>query len=215
MAAKKRKRVAIKSEKRERVPLKKRFAILCRVSTEKQEEKGESLSLQEKQLKDNVKRLGGIIPKGHIYSSKEHSSIGYDRKTLNKMLNNAKAGIYFDAVMVADHTRLGRNSKISRESIEKLKNEKIDLYFGIKKFDYYSPDDIFSTDILTAAAQYLVDQSAKKSIESKIERAKRGWPMQGKPYGRRLLNANNKDGDAIWEIIPEAKKEMQKAIGGH
>jgi DNA invertase Pin-like site-specific DNA recombinase len=88
-----------------------RFAILCRVSTEAQE-KGESLERHEKSLREHVKRLGGTIPKGCVYKGQEHSSVGFERVMLEKLLADAKSKKY-DALMIDDVSRLGRDALTS------------------------------------------------------------------------------------------------------
>lgn len=187
-----------------------RFAILCRVSTERQGEKGESLPLQEKQLKEMVIKLGGTIPKGCVYSGQEHSSEGYERKILNNLLRDAESG-NFDAVMITDISRLGRDLIVYLQSIERLKRAGVDLYINTNIFDYNNPEQIFSHEIIAASSKFVANISSKKTIESKIERASRGWYISGKmPYGRRIINTDKKEGNAVWEIIPEAKKEILK-----
>jgi site-specific DNA recombinase len=81
-------------------PLK--FAALIRVSTEKQESKGESLRTQETQIKNAVALLGGKIVV--TYAGQEHATPGWEREQLTKLLKDAPTG-KFNAVILADATR--------------------------------------------------------------------------------------------------------------
>jgi hypothetical protein len=68
-----------------------RFAPFIRVSTERQERQGESLRTQKKRIIQNVKSLGGAIPK-HCwkYSGSEHATPDYrlERKMLCQLLED-------------------------------------------------------------------------------------------------------------------------------
>ena len=55
-----------------------RFTALVRVSTEKQEQQGESLRLQRKNNTRDVERLGGRVVAW--YGGQEHATAGWERK---------------------------------------------------------------------------------------------------------------------------------------
>ena len=58
-----------------------RFAPLIRVSTEKQEQKGESLRTQKTQIEQAVEYLNGKIPKRcWKYSGQEHATPNQERE---------------------------------------------------------------------------------------------------------------------------------------
>ena len=79
-----------------------RFAPLVRVSTEDQEKRGESLKVQQVQIEQAVKTLGGVlIPEPWRYSGQEHATAGFERKKFDELLRDARKGL-FDAVIVVD-----------------------------------------------------------------------------------------------------------------
>ena len=77
-----------------------RFAPLIRVSTEGQDKKGESLTVQRKQITAAVKQLGGAVV-GWDYCGQEHATPMQERQKLDLLLKDAADG-KFDAVIVAD-----------------------------------------------------------------------------------------------------------------
>jgi len=85
-----------------------RFAPFIRCSTEDAARKGSTLEDQKAQLTPEIEKVGGTIPKW--YGGQEHSSEGYERKKLDELLSDARAG-KFDAVMVVYNDRLGRYGK--------------------------------------------------------------------------------------------------------
>jgi len=206
------KKVAVKSEKRERVVLnsgKTRFAILCRVSTEHQAKKGVSLDVQREMLIDYVELLGGVIPDVEAYVGRESSSPGQERKIFDKLLKDA-ASNKFDAVMFADATRIGRSKKVTEEAIEILRKSGIELYLGMRKYDLSNPQDEFILTVFSAHAQLGSDESTQKAFLSKVRLAKKGWCMQGKPPYGRVTKNSDKNEAAEWVIDPEAKKEIKE-----
>src|SRR5215831_14447055 len=91
-----------------------RLAALSRVSTEKQEQQGESLRTQRTQIEQAAKRIGGTIVKW--YSGAEHATEGYERKLFAQMLQDATQH-RFDALMVADASRLTRDPEANQTLI--------------------------------------------------------------------------------------------------
>ena len=88
-----------------------RFAPLIRVSTEKQEKRGESLSTQKKQLESAIKNLNGSVYKW--YEGQEHGTPDHERKILDELMTDAQAS-RFDAVMVVDASRWSRDNQKSK-----------------------------------------------------------------------------------------------------
>ena len=72
-----------------------RFAPLIRVSTEKQEQQGESLRSQKKLIERVVKSLNGTIPKRcWKYSGQEHATPNQEREKLEQLLNESGKGLF-------------------------------------------------------------------------------------------------------------------------
>jgi len=195
-----------------------RFALLTRASTStpEQEKEGYSLERQEQTLRQHVSQLGGVIPPDCIYAGQEHTATARtDRKILNRLLDDAKKD-KFDAVMIDDISRIGRDSELSKKVRRTLFVHNIDLYEGQKLLDWTNPASKFSTNIRAevAVAQLLAEETALKSIKSKILLANRGWPTNDtKTWGRYITNIDktdprktNKNVTAEWVIDPEIQR---------
>ena len=63
-----------------------RFGALVRVSTEKQEQQGESLRTQRKQNQRDVELLGGHV--GEWYGGAEHATEGWERKEIKRLADS-------------------------------------------------------------------------------------------------------------------------------
>lgn len=203
-----------------------RFARLVRVSTEQQGRKGESLRTQRKRIESIVEMLGGIIVKD--YEGQEHASEGYDRAIFNQLLEDAKQKL-FDAVMVCDVSRWSRDQIKALEGLRTLRNNGIKFYVEAMEFDLSKPESEFTLSILAAAAKLQVDVGVYKSVQNKIAKAERGWPVCGNPpFGRRLVGNGHADtgyergkrrskklnldthGYAQWEIIPKDQELVNR-----
>jgi site-specific DNA recombinase len=162
-----------------------RFAPLIRVSTETQERKGESLRTQEKQIRQAVSSMGGMIPDNcWKYSGQEHATIGQERKKLEKLLDDSGKGL-FDAVIVADASRWSRDNMRSKQGLELLKKNGVRFFVGTMEYDLFSPEQSFFLGMATEINEFQSKIQTQKSLLNRIERAKRGIPTGGKiPYGR-------------------------------
>lgn len=183
-------------------PLKLKFAPLIRVSTEKQEKQGESLSTQRKQLDEAIRSLGGTAL--HWYAGQEHATPEQERKILEELIEDAKAK-KFDAVMVADLSRWSRDNFRSKTDLKILKSNEIRFFVRTSEFDLNDYFQSFMIGMNVEVAEFFARQQAYKSQINRIERAKRGIPTSGRlPYGRRF----NKE-TSQWEVIPEAKEKIE------
>ncbi len=162
-----------------------RFAPIIRVSTEKQEQKGESLRTQTSQIKLYVQSLGGRIQKNcWQYCGQEHATPEQERKNLDKLLQDAEKKL-FDAVIVCDASRWSRDNLKSKQGLNILRNNGIKFFVGTTEYDLFNPDHKFFLGLSAEIGEFQARQSALKSIINRIERAKRGIPTAGKlPYGR-------------------------------
>ena len=162
-----------------------RFAPIIRVSTEKQAKKGESLRTQMAQIKQYVQNLGGTIP-DHCwrYVRQEHATPNHERTLLDQLLTDSGKGL-FDAVIVCDPDRWSRDNLKSKLGLEILKKKKIQFYVGTTEYNLSDPDDKFKLGLYAEIGEMHAGKQSKKSLENRIERAKRGIPTTGKlPYGR-------------------------------
>jgi len=161
-----------------------RFAALVRVSTEGQEERGESLATQRKQLLAAAQCFGGEIVEW--YDGQEHASGIARREIFQRLLRDIPSGA-FDALLVADQSRLARNMRDLIEVLDAL--EKHDLRF----FDRHRERDVRERSLSYFEGIIHERQwrdSTERSLINRIERAKRGWPAGGSlPFGRMLVNA--------------------------
>lgn len=197
-----------------------RFAGLVRVSTELQGRKGESLKTQRKRIESCVKLLDGSVVQW--YEGQEHSSKGFDRPNFDKLLADAKSKL-FDAVMVVDISRWSRDLMTSLLGLRVLQENGIRFYIDGREHDFNDPNAGLILNVTAATSEWQVKVSTMKSIQNRVERARRGWPCGNMPFGRKLVgdkdagsynprekrsrksNDYDKRGYAEWEIIPEDK----------
>ncbi|MBN2109090.1 MAG: recombinase family protein [Deltaproteobacteria bacterium] len=179
-----------------------RFACLCRVSTEAQCKRGESLSTQKKQLEYAVKALGGECI---FYSGQEHATPENERLILEALMRDAKEK-KFDAVMVADMSRWSRDNGKSKEYLAVLNKHGIKFFIGQREFNLNDPTQSFMLGIGVEVAEFFAKEQAYKSIINRIERAKKGFPSCGKmPFGRKFDKATGK-----WSVVQEAQAKIKK-----
>jgi DNA invertase Pin-like site-specific DNA recombinase len=159
-----------------------RFGSLIRVSTEKQEQQGESLRAQRRQIERDVKRLGGRIV--DWYGGQEHATPGSEKAEVDRLLADAAQG-KFDAVIVAYADRWSRDNAKSKEGLETLRNAGIKFYLSTTEMDLFNPNARFMLGMQAEVGEFFALQQTKKSIECRIEKAKRGVPTGGRlPFGR-------------------------------
>jgi DNA invertase Pin-like site-specific DNA recombinase len=158
-----------------------RFADLVRVSTEKQEQRGESLRTQRERNARNVELLGGTLVRR--YGGQEHATEGWERKELLRLTEDAKKGL-FDAVIIAYLDRWDRGSDEARHAREVFKRHGVKFFCDVTEIDLYNPDDEFRLDIHSAVGKWQARNSKKKSLLNRIARARRGVPATGLPFGR-------------------------------
>lgn len=161
-----------------------RFAVLIRVSTEKQEDQGESLRTQTTQTTEAVQRLEGTVTQ--TYSGAEHATPGYERKLLEEMLQDAQAKPRtFDAVMVADVSRWSRDNVRGETGLEVLRDAGVRFFVLGTEYNLFDPQARLFLSLSSSIGAYHAATQKQKSMLNKIERAKRGIPTGGKlPFGR-------------------------------
>jgi DNA invertase Pin-like site-specific DNA recombinase len=159
-----------------------RFAAMVRVSTEKQEQQGESLHVQRNSNIRDVEKLGGKIVQW--YGGQEHATEGWERKEVDRLIADASKG-KFNAVIVAYADRWSRDNAKSKEGLEAFRKNSIKFYVGTLPLDLFSPEHRLMLGINAEIGEFIALQQQKKSLQSKIERARQGKPTCGSlPYGR-------------------------------
>lgn len=184
-----------------------RVAALIRVSTEKQEEKGESLRKQRTDITAATKQLSGTIVEW--YGGQEHATPGAERKEVQRLLKDAqKKNCPFDTVMVHHADRWSRDNVASSTGLDLLLNSGIQYFYVLTdRHDLYDPNDRLRLAFHALIGQYVATNQTKKSIEARIHRAKRGIPTGGKiPFGRRFDRETGK-----WSVDPTKQKMMKDA----
>jgi DNA invertase Pin-like site-specific DNA recombinase len=175
-----------------------RFGALVRVSTEKQEQQGESLNTQRQSVERDVARLDGTV--AGWYGGQEHATPGWEKKEVDRLIADAAKG-KFDAVMVAYADRWSRDNAKSAEGLEAFRAAGVRFFVGAQEYDLYNPEHRLFLGMSAVIGQYQAHQQAKKSLEARIERARRGLYSAGNPpFGRTFDRATGR-----WGFHPEKK----------
>jgi site-specific DNA recombinase len=159
-----------------------RFASLIRVSTDRQAKQGQSLITQRDGNARDVERLGGSIV-AH-YGGQEHATPGHERRELDRLIADVDSGI-FDAVIVAYADRWSRDNRKSKQGTDAFLAAGIRFFIGTMELDLTNPAHLFILGINAEVNEFVAAQQVKKTLESKMSRAKSGLPACGRlPYGR-------------------------------
>jgi DNA invertase Pin-like site-specific DNA recombinase len=180
-----------------------RFACFVRVSTEQQEKWGESLRVQRNANARDVERLGGRIVER--YGGQEHGTAGWERAELDRLLADA-ARSKFDAVIVAYADRWSPDNAKSKAGLEVFRRHGVRFFVGSTEMDLHLLEHRLMLGINAEIGEFIARQQAKKSLETRLERARKGIPTAGKiPFGRTY------DRDAgTWRIDPVAKRQIEE-----
>ncbi len=179
-----------------------KIAIYARVSTESQEEDGQSLSTQLDMMTSAVDRMGATL--AEVYQVQESAMPGSPRPSLTKMLKDAAAG-RFDAVMVCKLDRLSRSIEVLTHVENSLRTFGIQLFEGQDEHNLRSAEGRLNRGMQALIGEYSVNRLKWSACASRLERARRGWPHSGGlPFGRRVKPVKDKrNADAEWELDPE------------
>jgi site-specific DNA recombinase len=159
-----------------------RFASSIRVSTEAQEEQGQSLQTQRDHNARDVALLGGTIVA--TYGGQEHATEGWERRELERLLADASKR-KFDAVIIANADRWDRGSELGRRAYEVFKQVGIRFFVSCTEYDLFNPEHRLFLDLAGVIGKYQAANSKRKSVLNRIARAREGRPTAGKlPYGR-------------------------------
>lgn len=186
-----------------------RIAPLVRVSTERQEARGSSLSKQKADIESAIKTLDvKLIADPWRFSGQEHSTEGEERLKLDRLLDDAKSGL-FDAIMIPDESRWGRDSYKSEEGLKILKDNGIRFFCLTREINLFDETAVYMLRSFVNLNAFVGLQNARKSIETRIKSAREGVPSSGpSPYGRIY---DREKGE--WHVDPEKQGKMRTAAG--
>ncbi len=176
-----------------------KIAGYARVSTESQAKEGESLKVQEDEIKRYAAAHGYQLT--GIYIDKGVSGGKKDRPELDKLRQDAKAK-KFDKVVFTKLSRFGRNITDLLELFREFEDKyKIGLISLKEMFDTTTTSGRLLRNILAAIAEFERDTIRTQMKEGKLNRLKRNECFIGKvPYGYRF----NKE-KKIVEVAEEEK----------
>ncbi len=160
-----------------------RVAGLIRVSTERQKVRGESLATQDQQIRQTVGMLGGELV--GVYGGQEHGTAGWERKQLDKMLDDArKPRRPFDAVMVCDTSRWSRDNVRSETGLDLLRDAGVKFYVLGSEYNLFDPQQrgLLAVSVVFGSMQAATQR--QKSLLNRIARAQKGVPTARLPFGR-------------------------------
>lgn len=183
-----------------------RVALYARVSTEAQEDEGQSLSTQVAQMQGAAARLGAEVVK--VYQIQESAMPGQARTSLTQLMKDAAGGL-FDAVMVCKLDRLARAIDVLTHVENQLRQFGIDLYEGADKHNLMSAEGRLTRGMQALIGEYAVNRLKWSACLSRLERAQRGWPHSGSlPWGREVVAAKDRrNADAQW-VLNELKAQQ-------
>jgi DNA invertase Pin-like site-specific DNA recombinase len=188
-----------------------RFAGWVRVSTDEQEQKGSSLEVQRQQITEAVERLGGSVVKW--YGGQETGLDG-PRPKFMQMLAACSSGT-FDAVICLNGSRYARGPLNGLLGIKEMRKHSIRFFELEREIDLWDDTAEFMQTVAAAGHKLAVATSGKKTNDSRIERARRGFPSSGgAPWGRLCTNFNedraNPSAQAKWTVDPACKRYAEK-----
>jgi site-specific DNA recombinase len=178
-----------------------RFVALIRVSTEKQQKQGESLRTQRKQIKQAVESFDGEVVEW--FGGQEHATFGFEHREVDRLLEYCERH-QVDAVIVAHQDRWSRDNISSELGLNRLQKCGVRFFVLGTEHNLNEPTARLYLAMSSSIGAYHAATQKKKSIESRIERAKQGIPTAGKlPFGR-TFNRN-----AGWGINPTEKAKIE------
>jgi len=184
------------------------FAPLIRVSTERQAKQGESLRTQRKQIENAIMSMGGKISRW--YAGQEHATPAQERQILEQLIGNVPEK-KFDAIIVADISRWSRDNGKSKQYLEIIKENKIRFFVLNREYDLFDPENAFILSLGVEIAEFFAREQLYKSVQNRIERAKRGIPTCGKlPYGRYFDKEKSQ-----WIVNEDLKTKIEQAAADY
>jgi site-specific DNA recombinase len=181
-----------------------RFALLVRVSTERQEKQGESLQNQRKFNARDLDALGGTL--AGWYGGQEHATPKYEKKEVARLLADARNG-RFDAVLVAFPDRWSKDNSESKQGLEIFRQHGVRFFVGTREYNLFDPNVRLLLGMSAEIGEFLALQQNLKSIQTRIERAKAGIPTVGKvPYARIFDKRTG-----LWSVDEVKRRQLEQA----
>jgi DNA invertase Pin-like site-specific DNA recombinase len=140
------------------------------------------------------------------YGGQEHGTRGWEKKEVDRLLADAASG-KINAVIVAYPDRWSRDIGKSKEGLKVFRTHKVRFFIGASEQNLFDPTVNFVLGMHAEVGEYIASGARKKSIESRIERAReKGHPTGGKlPYGRTFDKATG-----TWGIDPVKKALVEE-----
>jgi DNA invertase Pin-like site-specific DNA recombinase len=137
-----------------------------------------------------VGQLGGTVV--GWYGGQEHATPGWEKSEVDRLIADAAKG-KFDAVIVAYADRWSRDNAKSKEGLEAFRKHGIRFFVGTMPMDLFDPQVRFILGMNAEVGEFIALQQIKKSLESKIQRAREGRPACGRlPFGRTFDTAKGR-----------------------
>ena len=184
-----------------------RFAVLCRVSTERQaDERKVSLANQEKQIGAAVEALGGTTTKE--YKGNQHATPGYEQAMVERLLEDAQRKRKpFDAVIVAEPTRWSRDNLSSKQGLQVFRDNGIRFFAGTTEYDLFDPTARLVLGQMAEIGEYFARIQKQKAVQAKVAYARQGRPSTGSlPFGRTW----DREGQ-VWGVDQAKKRQARDA----
>src|SRR5262249_17448628 len=129
----------------------------------------------------DTKPLGRIVG---WYGGSESATPGHEHREVERLIADAERGI-FDAVVVAYADRWSKSNTLSKRGLGVFRRHGIAFYVGSTPMDLTDPSVNLLLGVQAEIGEFLAAQQARKSMETRLERAGRGLPACGKlPWGR-------------------------------
>ena len=181
-----------------------KFAALCRVSTERQKKRGESLHVQKADIERSVEMLGGKIVAW--YGGAEHATAGHEKLEIDRLLSDAKKK-RFNATICNHADRWSRDNQKSHDGLEMLRKAGVKFFIQTTEYDLVNPEHLLFLEMSSVFGAFSARQQKVKSLDSRISRAKKGGASCGKlPFGRTYDKETGQWG------IDKAKHQMIKDV---
>lgn len=159
-----------------------RAAIYVRVSSDEQV-KGYSLSFQQEEIIEIIKKDGAILDRKHIYIDDGYTGINGDRPNLQMMITAAKQK-EFDIVYVWKIDRLFRNTKLVLNLVDELITNGVGLKSILEPFcDSSNPIGRYMFTMMAAGAEMEHSNINERTQHGKLRAMKAGKWLGSAPYG--------------------------------
>jgi site-specific DNA recombinase len=181
-----------------------RAAIYARVSTPHQAEE-RTIESQVQILRDYARQQGYRLEEKHIYRDEGHSGSRLDRPALDRLRDDAAAGL-FDTVLILSPDRLARRYAYQVLLVEELEKSGCEVIFLERPIlqGEKNPEDQLLLEIRGAFAEYEQAKMVERSRRGKIQKAR---PENVRaPYGYRYIP--KRDGMPPKLVIDEAEAEV-------